>query len=85
LYDDWPRQMRRRLRKILGFPASRDVGILSRLLDPLREQVEERLGRKVRSAVVTSPNLVALYDEDILDAMEYAGVITTPYEVLKRH
>jgi hypothetical protein len=74
MYDDWPRQMRRRLRKLLGFPASHDVGILSRLLDPLREQVEERLGRKVSSAIVTFPNLVALYDEDIVDAMDYAGL-----------
>lgn len=77
-FDDWPRQMRRRLRKLLGFPASRDVGILSRLLDPLRKQVEERLGRRVESAVVTFPNLVALYDEDILDAMEYAGLTPLP-------
>lgn len=65
--------MRRWLRKLLGFPASRDVGILSRL-NPLREQVEERLGRRDESAVVAFPNLVALYDEDIPDAIEYAGL-----------
>jgi hypothetical protein len=63
---------------LLGFPASRDVGILSRLLGPLREQVEERLGRKVSSAVVTSSNIVALYAEDITDAMEYTG-LKPPY------
>ena len=59
---------------MLGFPASHDVGILSRLLGPLREMVEEKLGHKVGSAVVTSPNLVALYYEDINDAMEYVGL-----------
>lgn len=36
--------------------------------------VEERLGHKVDSAVVTSPDLVALYYEDINDAMEYVGL-----------
>ena len=36
--------------------------------------VEEKLGHKVGSAVVTSPNLVALYYEDINDAMEYVGL-----------
>jgi hypothetical protein len=64
--------MWRRLRKLLGFPASSDVGILSRLLDPLREQVEKRLRRKISSAIVT--NLAALYDEDIVDATDYAGL-----------
>ena len=63
---------------MLGFPASRDVGILSRILGPLRERVEERLGRKVSSAVVTSSNIVALYAEDITDAMEYTG-LKPPY------
>ena len=63
---------------MLGLPASRDVGILSRLLGPLREKVEERLGRKVSSAVVTSSNIVALYAEDITDAMEYTG-LKPPY------
>jgi hypothetical protein len=65
-------------RKFFGLPASRDVGILSKLLSLLREQAEERLGRKVGSAVVTSPNLVALYAEDITDAMEYTG-LKPPY------
>jgi hypothetical protein len=59
---------------MLRFPASRDVGILARLLNPLHEQVEERLGRRVESAIVTFPNLVALYGEGILDAIEYAGL-----------
>lgn len=59
---------------MLGFPASHDVGILSGLLGPLREMVEEKLGHKVGSAVVTSPNLAALYYEDINDAMEYVGL-----------
>src|SRR5579871_4050211 len=48
--------------------------MLSRLLGPLRAKVEERDGRKVSSAIVTSSNIVALYAEDITNAMEYTDL-----------
>lgn len=55
-------------------PASQDVGHLAGLIVHLREQVETHLGNPIESAVVTWPRILALYQEDILDAVEYVGL-----------
>ena len=60
---DAPREWVRSLRKKVGWPASAEVGALAEVLGELRDVVEGVLGRKVESGVVTSPYVVALYDE----------------------
>ncbi|KAF4549357.1 Hypothetical protein D9617_22g067030 [Elsinoe fawcettii] len=72
--DDWPRQQMRKWRQRFGFPASADVGTIAEMLAALRDQAELFTGGKVTSAVVTIPHLVALYDEDIVDAFYHVGM-----------
>lgn len=54
--------------------ASEDVGTLSVMLQALRDAVESYLGREISSALAATPNLVALYQEDVDDAFEYLGL-----------
>ncbi len=79
-WDDMPRQYLRKARKSVGLPASSDVSILADMLSKLRASVEERVGPIV-SAGVTTPHLVALYDEDIRDAFEYVGLENVAFPV----
>ena len=76
----------RKARKAVGMPASQDVGYLAKVLLGLRAQVEEYLGQPITSAVVTTPDLIALYQEDLQDAFEYAGlhyiVVPVRYDLL---
>lgn len=58
----------------MGFPASKDVGTLGSVIISLRALAEEKLGHSVSLAVATTPRLVALYEEDVDDALEYAGL-----------
>ncbi|MCJ1471506.1 hypothetical protein MMC13_000146 [Lambiella insularis] len=68
------RQQRRRLRKSLGLPASADVGIIAKLLSSLRAAAEEAQQRQITHAMIATPDLVALYDEDIADAAAHIGL-----------
>lgn len=70
---DLPRQKWRQARKAMGLPASKDVGTLSKLINELRDKVEDYLHDDVFSALAAAPHLAALYNEDIVDAFEYAG------------
>lgn len=72
--SDEPRQILRAIRKRLGFPASNDVGLLSELIYYLRTRTEARLGQSIDHVVVSFSHNVALYEEDINDAIEYAGL-----------
>lgn len=62
-YYDVPRELKRRLRKRLGLPATPEVGTLAEMFTVLREDVEMKLGRRIGEVVVTTANIVALYDE----------------------
>jgi hypothetical protein len=75
-FDDAPREWKRRICKNLGWPASTDVANLASMMDQLRSAAQNAIGKepKFDSAVVTSPDLVALYDEDLFDAAEYLGM-----------
>ena len=73
-WTDLPRQWMRRARKSVGLPASKDVGVLAKMVSSLRDQVEEQTGRDIKAASVAIPHLPALYHEDLLDAFEYAGL-----------
>lgn len=66
--------MLRATRKRLGFPASKDVGLLSKLIQQLRRKTEMKLGQRICSVVVSSSFSIALYEEDISDALKYAGL-----------
>ena len=72
-WADAPRQSLRKLRKAIGLPASEDVGHLADMLIALRSDVEKELHFDIRSAGITTLNLIALYQEDLHDAAEYAG------------
>ncbi len=74
MFRDEPRQILRAVRKRLGFPASNDVGLLSELVQQLRQETELKLGHSIHSVVVSFSRNVALYEEDINDAIEYAGL-----------
>ena len=41
---------------------------------PLKQEVESREGRFVREVKVAMPSIIALYEEDIRDALEYVGL-----------
>ena len=64
-------QWRRKARKATGLPASQDAGFLAKMLPDLRPRVEEETGKAMESAVVVTWNLVALYHENLQDAVEY--------------
>jgi hypothetical protein len=59
-------------------PASSDTGHIAKVIYALRSSVEKHLGRNIAGAVVAIPDLPALYQEDVQDAFEYAGLIYIP-------
>lgn len=71
---DWPRQRQRQWNKAHGLPASEDVGVISAMISNLVVAVELRLGHNITAALVTTPNLVALYQEDMVDAFEHSAL-----------
>ncbi|KAF2464178.1 uncharacterized protein BDR25DRAFT_158973, partial [Lindgomyces ingoldianus] len=78
LYDI-PRRRWRSLRKMLGLAASPEVGSIAGLLKLLAAEADSAIqlrnpAQNGRKAVITSPDLLALYDEDIYDVAEYAGL-----------
>jgi hypothetical protein len=75
LYDK-PRQLLRSLRKAIGLPASGDVAALGTMIQELQCKAETILGTKIPSIpiVAVTPSLIALYEEDLVDAFEYASL-----------
>ena len=73
MYDGW-RVFWRNRRKQLGLPASADVGALSRVVVPLRGRAEARLGVPITAAAASVPHLAALYQDDVHDVLDYAGI-----------
>jgi len=70
------------LNKLLGRPATPDVGTLSVVMKGLRTKTEEKLGHSIHAAVAASPNLRGLPKIDIDDALEYAGLTSLESESL---
>jgi len=68
------RDFKRQIRKLFGVPATNDVGELAKLLKPLRRQAESILGPKISAAVITTPHMAALYEEDLRDLFDYLGL-----------
>src|SRR6266536_1643004 len=71
---DIPRQLLRWFRKSIGIPSSADVGAIASLLSKLVSATEKAQKIKITHAVISTPDLVALYDEDIADAAEHVGI-----------
>jgi len=67
-------QLLRRLNKLLGRPATTNVGIISELLSSLRGEVESQLNHQLDRVVVTTPQFPALTREDVEDAIQYTGL-----------
>jgi hypothetical protein len=78
LWNDWPRQLVRRIRKGLGLPASADVGVLSHMLEQLLDLPTAMPGISLREnpVVISFPAMYGLYQEDVVDAATYLGVKT---------
>jgi hypothetical protein len=55
-------------------PASADVAALSTLISALKEESDKVLGFDIVSASASVPRIPALYDEDLYDSFEYAGL-----------
>ena len=75
--DDWNdngRQILRSIRIYFGLPASRDIGIIGKLIRDLRVEGESHQHIKTSAATVSVPPLVALYMDDVQDASEYSGI-----------
>jgi len=70
---DLPRVWARQARKKLGLPASKDVGILSTVVQQLRQDIESELGVIIETATVTTTHDIALYQDDVADVCEYVG------------
>lgn len=69
----WDR-LRRRTNKLLGRPATVDVGTLSNVLTRLRKEAEKYSNIAITSVVVVMPNFRGIQQEDLDDAIEYAGL-----------
>ena len=82
--SDLPRQIRRKLRKAIGLPASKDVAALATVLELLKTMTEGEVG-SFDYAFVTVPHLPALYNEDLIDACKYVGLqlLTLPWYVFR--
>ena len=68
--------MWRDIRKSCGLAASPDVDAIASLLNPMKEQIERHVGHGIdgTSVILAMPSLVALYDEDVKDALEFIGL-----------
>ncbi|GFG13490.1 hypothetical protein IFM61606_01167 [Aspergillus udagawae] len=75
-FQDLPRRKLRSLRKWLGLPASGDVGALAVMIRQLKVQVEDVLSVPMATLpiIISTPHLIALYEEDIHDAFEYLNL-----------
>lgn len=65
----------------MGLPASEDVGLLAKVISDLRDKVEDYVDKHIESAAMAVPNLIALYQEDLQDALEYVGLRYLPLSV----
>ncbi|KAF2200603.1 hypothetical protein GQ43DRAFT_441402 [Delitschia confertaspora ATCC 74209] len=75
-WADIPRQILRSSRKRIGLPASPDVGILSSTLNILLSKSSPLFSHdEQRSVVISYPSIIALYNEDIVDAAAHLGII----------
>jgi len=65
---------RRQWNKMMGRPATKDIGTLSSLISQLRAQTEFRLGTPVESVIVATPSMSGLDWRDIREAINRAGL-----------
>ncbi|KAL8824993.1 MAG: hypothetical protein Q9170_007975 [Blastenia crenularia] len=74
---DQPRQLLRQALKYLGQYPSKDVRILNNLFKDLHLAILGRstTGTRIDYALVSFPSLPGLYEEDILDALYFYGVL----------
>jgi hypothetical protein len=68
----------RKFRKSIGLPATGDVGLLAEPLRQIIDKATSELGYRPKDALVVTPSVLGLYDDDILDAMIYTGLGQLP-------
>jgi hypothetical protein len=75
-WGDMNRVRLRKLRKMVGLPASHDVGMLGKQIRQIIAAIESdpAINFKVTEAAISVPHLLALYQDDISDACEYAKI-----------
>lgn len=79
--------LKRWLNKSLGRPATPDVGILGSFIQQLSRASTVMLHDRIDRVVMTAPPFPALTQQDINDAMEYAGLqswLTLPFPYPRR-
>ncbi|KAF2743654.1 hypothetical protein M011DRAFT_461495 [Sporormia fimetaria CBS 119925] len=75
--NDHTRVTARHARKALGLPASDDVGAIASIVPSLRDALSSSLGMSdvpISSAAVSVPHLVALYQDDVQDVLDYCKI-----------
>ncbi|KAI9730187.1 MAG: hypothetical protein M1835_003579, partial [Candelina submexicana] len=73
LSEGWKR-IKRRLNKLLGRSATPDVGTRGSLIRALRAKTEGELEHSIESVLAATPKFPSLIEEDIDDALEFAGL-----------
>ncbi|KAI1409643.1 hypothetical protein F5Y13DRAFT_169735 [Hypoxylon sp. FL1857] len=73
-FNDQPRRAVRTALKKLGLPASHDVGVLAGVIKRLRSDLESNYHIHISEAVFTSTHLLALYQDDLMDLADHAGI-----------
>lgn len=71
---DQPREGARMALKAVGLPASYEVGVLAQVIRHLRSELESEFKVSITEAVFTSSHLLALYQDDLEDVAENAGI-----------
>lgn len=75
-WGDSNRVWLRKLRKMVGLPASYDVGVLGKQIRQIIAALDfdPAMNFEVTEAAISVPHLLALYQDDISDACEYAKI-----------
>lgn len=70
----------RQLRKWFGWPATADIGVLSSILREVKVAAEDKLGYDIRNVWPAFPYFEKMYEDDVRDALEHAGLEWSPTE-----
>ncbi|KAL9108097.1 MAG: hypothetical protein Q9227_007072 [Pyrenula ochraceoflavens] len=74
-FVDAPCQAARRLREQLALHASSEVSTIHTLIRALRDKMQIGYVPTIGPVVIVRPKILALYDEDILDAVKFNGFL----------
>lgn len=82
MLDLSPKFFWRNARMNLGFPATRDAGILSRMIKALRMEAERFIGQSMVAAAMSIPQIAGLDEEGVQYAFDYLNLIYIDFPFL---